>query len=132
MRSGDAEAGATVAQPRPSDPRLPYTVTTAAMTDPWFTGTGFAPGDVLPDLVGPEWDQVIGPDRTPTCSVPGLTVLFHYGGPPGPADAVRYTAGSGARVFSAGSLQFVWGLDDYGTGIYGHASPADPRSSASL
>jgi hypothetical protein len=27
------------------------------------------------------------------------------------ADAVRYTAPSGARVFSAGSLQFSWGLD---------------------
>jgi len=70
---------------------------------------------------------VIGADRTPMCSLPGLTVLFHYGGPPGPADAVRYTALSGARVFSAGSLQFVWGLENYGTEVYGHTAPADPR-----
>ena len=115
---------------RGSDPQIPYTVTNAAATDPWFAGTGFVPGDVLPDLVGPEWDQVIGADRTPTCGLPGLTALFHYGGPPGPADAVRYTAGSGARVFSAGSLQFVWGLDAYGTDAYRHTAPADPRRHA--
>jgi hypothetical protein len=30
-----------------------------------------------------------------------------------PADCIRWTAASGARVFSAGSLQFVWGLDDF-------------------
>jgi hypothetical protein len=35
------------------------------------------------------------------------------------ADAVRYTAPSGARVFSAGTLRFSWGLDD----STGHADP---------
>jgi hypothetical protein len=36
---------------------------------------------------------------------------------------VRYIATSGARIFSAGSLQFVWGLDDFRTGAPGHADP---------
>jgi hypothetical protein len=49
--------------------------------------------------------------------VPAPTVLFHYEGAPSNADAVRYVAASGARVFAAGSLQFSWGLDDWG----GHA-----------
>jgi hypothetical protein len=40
---------------------------------------------------------------------------------------VRWTAPSGARVFAAGSLQFSWALDDYGTRNMGHAQPADPR-----
>jgi hypothetical protein len=39
-------------------------------------------------------------------------------------EVVRYTASSGARVFSWGSLYFVWGLDNY----YGHRGvPPDPR-----
>jgi hypothetical protein len=104
------------------DPSVAYTVTPAAANDPWFAGTGLAPGDVLPDLVGPEWDQVIGGDRTPTCNPRSLTVLFHADSPRGSADAVRYTAPSGARVFSAGSLQFAWGLDGYA-----HPLPPDPR-----
>ena len=28
-------------------------------------------------------------------------------------DAVYYVAASGAQVFSTGSLQFTWGLDEY-------------------
>ena len=31
----------------------------------------------------------------------------------GNADAVRYTAPSGARVFASGSHTFAWGLDDF-------------------
>ena len=67
----------------------------------------------LPDSVGYEWDAV-----KPGCNVPPLTIFFHYAGP-GPngkstsADAVRYVAPSGAKVFSSGSLQFTWGLDNY-------------------
>jgi hypothetical protein len=84
-----------------------YTVAPTAAGDPWLAGTGLRPGMSLPETVGYEWDQV-----TPNCLSPAPTVLFHYDGP-GPADAVRYTAPSGARVFSAGSLQFAWALDSY-------------------
>ena len=78
----------------------------------------------LPDSVGYVWDAV-----QPGCAVPAPTVLFHYEGVgrtgnPTSADAVRYTAPSGARVFSSGSLYFIWGLDNY----YGHRDvPPDPR-----
>jgi hypothetical protein len=88
------------------DPPRDYTVTLP--DDPWLAGTGFTASTLLPDLVGPEWDFV--PD---SCRRSGLDVLFHYDGAPTDADAVRYVAPSGARVFSAGSLQFAWGLDDW-------------------
>lgn len=86
----------------------PYTVTAAATTDPWFVNTGLVPGETLPNLVGYEWDTA-----DPTCPHPGVKVLFHYDGGPANADAIRYSAPSGARVFSTGSLQFSWGLDGW-------------------
>lgn len=95
-----------------NDPPRAYAPTTAAETDSWFVGTGLSPSSVLANLVGYEWDTIAA-----NCNVPALTVLFHYEGSPSNADAVRYTAPSGARVFSSGSLQFTWGLDDFG----GHA-----------
>jgi len=85
-----------------------YGVAPGALSDPWFAGTGFTASSLLPALVGYEWDAV-----EPGCRTPPLTVLFHYGGPPAPADAVRYTAPSGAIVFSAGSLSFAKGFDDF-------------------
>ncbi len=92
------------------------------VSDPWFAGTGLTTGSVLPGLVGYETDAV-----DPTCHVPPVTPLLTYssppanpGGPPARADSVRYRACSGAEVFSAGSLQFSWGLDSW----------RDPRYSA--
>jgi len=90
-----------------------YAVNPDALKDPWFKGTGFTSTSTLPDAVGYEWDAI-----KPGCNVPPLTIFFHYAGPggngkPTSADAVRYVASSGARVFSSGSLQFTWGLDDY-------------------
>lgn len=85
-----------------------YAVAPGALEDPWLVGTGFTDSSVLPGLVGYEWDAV-----EPGCRTPPLTVLFHYAGPPAPADAVRFTARSGAQVFSAGSLGFALGLDEF-------------------
>ena len=97
-----------------------YTVVDSSLADPWFAGTGFTPGAVLPGLVGYEWDQIV-----PGCEPPSLTDFFHYAGSPTdgekPADAVRWIAPSGATVFSAGSLQFAWGLDAF------REQRADPR-----
>jgi N,N-dimethylformamidase beta subunit-like protein len=101
-----------------------YAVNPAALGDAWFRGTGFTETSQLPDSVGYVWDSV-----QPGCAVPTPTVLFHYEGlgrhgNPTSADAVRYTAPSGARVFSSGSLYFVFGLDNY----YGHRDvQPDPR-----
>ena len=111
---------------RSGDPQLDYFVTPEGATDPWLRGTGLVTGSVLPDLVGREWDSI--PAYLPeSCRKPGLTVLFHHDGASGPADAVRYTAPSGARVFSAGSLQFSWALDTFGVDSFGHAQGPDPR-----
>jgi hypothetical protein len=107
-----------------NDPPRSYSVNPAALKDAWFRGTGFTATSRLPDSVGYEWDAT-----QPGCAVPPLTVLFRYQGlggykEPTRAEAVRYTAPSGARVFSSSSLQFVWGLDNY----YGHPdAPPDPR-----
>jgi hypothetical protein len=85
-----------------------FAVVPESLSDPWFAGTGFTASNVLSGLVGYEWDLV-----TPGCPTPPLTVFFHYGGGPAPADAVRSTAPSGAIVFSAGSLAFAKGLDEF-------------------
>ena len=70
--------------------------------------------------MGYEWDAI-----QPGCEVPGLIQLLHWEGVgkngPSSADAVHYTAPSGAHVFSSGSHQFCWGLDDY----LGRNQPAD-------
>ena len=86
----------------------------AALGDAWFSRAGFTASTVLPDLVGYEWDLV-----TPGCQTPPLVDLFHVSGTPN-YDGVRYKASSGARVFSAGTLRFGWGLDDTSA----HVSPA--------
>jgi hypothetical protein len=103
-----------------------YTVTDAASSDPWFAGTGLKPGDVIPDVVGDEWDSL---PETPiaACSKPGLTRLFHYEGAPQNADAVKYTAPSGARVFSGGAQQLSWALDTFDLGRHGRTLPPDSR-----
>jgi hypothetical protein len=102
-----------------------YTVA-APPDDPWLANTGLTTGSVLADLVGDEWDGLNPwPDA---CIHPGLTVLLHlgYNSPTGDADAVRFTAPSGARVFASGAQRFSWGLDTFGTQPYGHVGPASP------
>ena len=102
-----------------------YTVTDAASTDRWFAGTGFHPGDKVLDVVGNEWDSLPEPPVAPQCAKPGLKALFHYEGEPSNADAVRYTAPSGARVFAGGAQQLSWSLDPFNTGRFGRTLPAD-------
>jgi hypothetical protein len=86
----------------------PYSVAAGALADPWFAGTGFTETSTLPGIVGYEWDAVV-----PGCVSPAPTPLFHFAGPPATADAVRLSAPSGATVFSAGTLSFALGLDDF-------------------
>jgi len=92
-----------------------YTATDAAATDPWFRDTGFAAGAVVPGIVSREVDTIPGSGSAADSCGNHLTVLFHrdLGGEyNGNADAVRYTAPSGAKVFASGSHQFAWGLAD--------------------
>ena len=100
-----------------------YGVVASAAGNPWFQGTGLTAGATTTGgTVGYEWDFI-----TPGCNHPPVTSLLHWddgaGGFP-PADAVTYTAPSGARVFSAGSNQFAWGLDGWRDG---YTSTADTR-----
>ncbi len=84
-------------------------VVDGSLADPWLAGAGFTAGASVPETMGYEWDQV-----TAGCATPPLTRLFHWQASGWPsADAVRYTAPSGAKVFAAGSLQFSWGLDGW-------------------
>jgi len=91
---------------------LDYAVTAAGAADPWVAGTGLTAGDTIAGVVGREHDTVSG---YPGCQHPGEVTLFHYDGSRDgiPADATRYTAPSGARVFAAGAQEFSLALDGY-------------------
>jgi hypothetical protein len=96
-------------RPQTADPQPAYVVPELASADPWFVDTGLAPGAKLPSLVGYEWDTF-----EPSCAPAPVTQLLTYPGPPVAGAAVRYVDSfSGARVFSSGSLQFSWGLDNF-------------------
>jgi hypothetical protein len=102
-------------------PGLNLPVNDAALGHPWFAGTGFTTGSVVRRVVGYEWDRFQS-----WCTTPGApTVMFHLEGAPplASADTVTYTAPSGATVFSAGTFQFSWALDDYGAA----RARVDPR-----
>jgi post-segregation antitoxin (ccd killing protein) len=102
-----------------------YDFVVSNASDPYYANTGLKNGDKLTGLVGYEWDGLLPNGFAPT----GLVVLSQspvpssgLGSlgllPPGTNDtisnAVRYTAASGAKVFSTGSVQWVWGLDSDG------------------
>jgi hypothetical protein len=106
----------------PSD----YVVQADAISDPWFANTGFAAGDVVKGVVSVETDTIPGTQSAASSCGHKLTVFFHHetgSDQTGNADAVRYTADSGARVFASGSLTLAWGLDDY---------PANPDETPDL
>ena len=87
-----------------------------------FRGTGAARGDsaAVPGIIGYEVDRSFGGDEffgpwTPA----GLEVLGRSGarlrdGRIGTSEATLYRANSGAFVFAAGTIQWSWGLDDWG------------------
>ncbi len=98
-----------------------YVVSNAA--DPYYANTGLNNGDKLTGLVGYEWDGLLNNGLTPTGLVvlsqspvqpQGQLPLLPSGTNTTRSNAVRYTASSGAKVFSTGSIQWVWGLDSYG------------------
>ncbi|PPS42787.1 N,N-dimethylformamidase beta subunit family domain-containing protein [Chroococcidiopsis sp. TS-821] len=88
--------------------------------NPYYANTGLQNGDRLTGLVGFEWDAIANNGATPN----GLVILGQSQVNPANIDedlpqgtntqvshAVRYTAASGAKVFSTGSNQWMWGLD---------------------
>lgn len=73
-----------------------------------YEGTGLRNGDTLRNLLGYETDASFG--NAPA----GTQVIAHSPDPFGYADMSVYTWPSGAVVFAAGSMQYTWGLDDFG------------------
>lgn len=90
-------------------PPSPYTVVGPA-DDPWLGRGGLLAGDVVPGVVGYEWDSLV-----PGCFQGSVVPLMHADpwGPGGPvsADMVRATAPSGARVFAMGTLELPFVLN---------------------
>lgn len=84
-----------------------------------WAGTGVRSGDHLPGLLGVEVDRMFSSSPAGTTSV-AHSPLKTYTGATEYSDMTVYTAASGATVFSTGSIQWSWGLDDYG-------GPALPR-----
>jgi hypothetical protein len=92
-------------------PPTSYTIV-GPSSDPWLAAAGLAPGDVIPGVVGYEWDSLI-----PGCFagqvVPLMTALIPgSNGVRHSADMVRATAPSGGRVFAMGTMELAWALDD--------------------
>ena len=96
-------------------------------SDPYYANTGLKDGDTLSKLVGFEWDAlntnaspaglvVLAESQFPTSQTQDDSDLngFPSTANPRSSNAVRYTAASGAKVFSTGSIQWVWGLDSDG------------------
>jgi hypothetical protein len=104
-------------------PPTAYTVV-GPRTDPWLAAASLVPGDVIPGIVGYEWDSFI-----PGCFkgqvVPLMTtVLPGSDGVRHSADMVLATAPSGGRVLALGTMELAWALDD----LDGRAP--DPRVAA--
>jgi hypothetical protein len=98
-------------------PPRDYKLEPGSLAHPWMRDTGFEHPATLHGLVGYEWDAIqagLEPQEA--------TVFFHYDCDLSNADALTYRAPSGSLVFAAGSLQFSWGLDDWG-----HDGHADER-----
>lgn len=91
-------------------PPTSYTVAGPA-SDPWLAAAGLAPGDVIPGVVGYEWDSLIrgcfAGRVVPlmTSVIPGSNGVRHS------ADMVRATAPSGGRVFGMGTMELARALD---------------------
>src|SRR6185437_3644575 len=92
-------------------PPTSYTVV-GSSSDPWLAAAGLAPGDLIPGVVGYEWDSLIpgcfAGQVVPlmTARLPGVNGVTHS------ADLVRATAPSGGRVFAMGTMELAWVLDD--------------------
>lgn len=80
-----------------------------------FANTGLNKGDKLPGLLGYEADRIFGnapANLVRLCHSPAINL--DTGELDGYADMTIYQAASGATVFAAGTIQWSWGLDDFG------------------
>jgi hypothetical protein len=104
--------------------KYPYFV---ARTDlPFFEGTGYKQGEAIGDLVGYEWDNTdpdgdgrrlwsaetsrIGPIDPTSIKVVFMGDPVDIDGHQGKAEAAYFVSKAGAKVFTAGSIRWAWGL----------------------
>jgi hypothetical protein len=102
-----------------------------------YERTGLRAKDRLVNLVGGEYDTLFpeyAPAGTHVIAQGPVEALIRNDRipegqePPEVHTATVYTADSGATVFSAGTFQWSWALDDYGLRTYhGIATPLDRR-----
>jgi len=92
-----------------------------------LAGTGLIAGQALPGLLGYEVDGMLQPNQQPNVSVIAHSPIPNYSGPYTYSDMVSYVAPAGSTVFSIGSIQWSWGLDDYGVPTL-HTSRLGPRA----
>lgn len=112
------------------DNRFAYYVSTSQQDFPFFKNTGYQKGAYVGDVIGYEWDNTdpegddsrlwqAGKSRIPLLPRTSLHVLFsgdvvNFRGEKGKAEAVYFETEAGAKVFSSGTLQWVWGLSKPG------------------
>lgn len=112
----------------PAKPRYAYRV--VANDLPFFAGTGYAVGDAVADVVGYEWDNRdpegdgrrlwdAQASQVPPIPPDAIKVLFRgepvdVDGRRGTAEAVYFRSSAGAKVFTAGSIYWVLGLNKPG------------------
>jgi len=80
----------------------------ADASHPYFAGTGLQNGDALVGLLGYEVDERSGGEPAGTVTLAASPASGRT------AHMTMYTAASGAQVFATGSMQWSWGLDDFG------------------
>jgi hypothetical protein len=97
-------------------PPTSYTVVGPG-SDPWLAAAGLVPGQVIPGVVGYEWDSLIpgcfAGQVVPlmTAVIPGSNGVRHR------ADMVLATSRSGGRVFAMGTMELAWALDGVAGGV---------------
>jgi hypothetical protein len=88
-----------------------------------YAGTGFAEGQAIQGIVGYEYDHVVSNGLTPAGFVmlSQSPVINSENGQHDLANSGLYTAASGARVWAAGTIQWSYGLDNYGSTTFVNA-----------
>ncbi|CAN5422920.1 hypothetical protein BH11PSE11_BH11PSE11_01630 [soil metagenome] len=88
-----------------------------------YAGTGVSAGSRFVGLLGYEADAMFNNGYAPA----GLKKVADSPEQFGNAHMVTYTAPSGSVIFSTGTMQWLWGLDDYGA-PYRSPSRLDPAA----
>jgi hypothetical protein len=95
-----------------------------------FANTGLKNGDRLTGLLGKEIDHV-WPDSPPNIKVIAQSPVPNTS-PTIYSNMTVYTTSAGGTVFAAGTVQWSWGLDDYGTDHPPLANPAAQQATRNI